>query len=511
VDKYKQMKIFKAKTIQEIDKYTIDNEPILSIDLMERAALKLFMEIKNKYAGKQFLILAGPGNNGGDALALSRMLLRDGFDITTLLLREKDLSSDTEINRKRLYKIKKAKIQIWEENEQLPYLNSNSMIIDGLFGTGLNRPITGSALKLIQKVNRTFTDIISIDIPSGLMCENNYNNNPEGIIKADFVYTFQYPKLAFLFPENQEYVSKWEILDIGLLDENPFNEDTKWHLTELQDINCKLNEREKFNHKGMFGHALLIAGSYGKTGAAILAAKACLRSGAGLLTVHTPQKGYEIMQISVPEAMVNIDNSELIFSEFPDLNNYSAIGIGPGIGTQENTVKAFADLLKKINDKRLVIDADAINILSQNQDLIDKLPNRTILTPHPKEFERLVGKWSDDYHRLEMAIDFCIKKDVILVLKGAYTTVILPDGTTHFNSTGNPGMATAGSGDVLTGIILGMLARGLTPENAAIAGVYLHGLAGDLAKESFGEESMIASDIISFLGKAYKRILGMQN
>ena len=497
------MKIFPSKTIQEIDKYTIDNEPVLSIDLMERAAQKIFIELKNKYIGNHFLMLAGPGNNGGDALAIARMLLLEGFEVITLLLKSDGLSPDAKINKDRLVNISNAKIIVWEEKKQLPEISDKCVIIDGLFGSGLNRPLDGIALNLVQQINKLNAEVISIDIPSGLMSENNFGNNPEGIIKANFTYSFQFPKLAFLFPENQQYVGKWEILDIGLHKKKIAETFTDHYFTELHDVYPMLKPRNKFDHKGKFGHALLIAGSHGKTGAAILASKACLRSGAGLLTVHAPQKSCNAIHISIPEAMVNTDNSELMITELSDLNPFTAIGAGPGIGTHLNTAKALSILFDNIKNQSLVIDADAINILAKNPDLICKLPQNTILTPHPKEFERLAGKWNNDYQRLEMAVDFCIKRKVILVLKGAFSTVIMPDGVCHFNSTGNPGMATAGSGDVLTGIILGLLARGLTPEKAAITGVYLHGLAGDLANEAIGEESLIASDIISFLGKAF--------
>ena len=501
------MKIFDSKTIHEIDEYTINNEPVSSINLMERAARKIFDEIKNKFSGRHFLVLAGPGNNGGDALALARMLLLEGFEVITILLKSNNLSPDASINKERLNQLKQANLYVWEENQQLPVLPDNIVIIDGLFGSGLNRPLDGSALNLVQQINKLKSEIVSIDIPSGLMSENNFGNNPEGIIKADFTYSFQFPKLVFLFPENQQYIGKWEILDIGLHEKIITETYTNRYITELHEVRSMFSHRNRFDHKGKFGHALLIAGSYGKTGAAILASKACLRSGAGLLTVQTPQKNYIAMQVSIPEAMINIDSSDFMFTECPDLNLFTAVAIGPGIGTHPNTKNAFSSLLDNIKNKPLVIDADAINILSQSPDMICKLPPNTILTPHPKEFERLVGKWNNDYQRLEKAVDFCTKRKVIMVLKGAFSTVILPDGTCFFNPTGNPGMATAGSGDVLTGIILGLLARGLTPEKAAISGVYIHGLAGDLANENIGEESLIASDIILYLSQAYKRII----
>lgn len=501
------MKIFPVSVVPEIDNYTVENEPILSVNLMERAAHKLFQTVRNFFGDRSYLVLAGPGNNGGDALALSRMLLLQGSQVTTLLLRTDRLSDNMKTNLERLRHLRQSNILVWEELPSLPTLNEDCLVVDGLYGSGLNRPLEGSALELIKAVNQLNRDVVAIDIPSGLMGEDNGSNNPEGIIRAKMTLTFQFPKLAFLFPENSRYVGHWEVLDIQLHKDKIASTPTKWFLTTHGDIRSLLPRRNRFDHKGTMGHTLLIAGSYGKMGAAVLAAKACLRSGTGLLTVQVPHKTCSVLHTAVPEAMVSIDRSDLMFTEFPNLDGFSAVGIGPGIGTNSNTVKALSELLDKTGSRLLVLDADALNILSLKPELMDKLPKGTVLTPHPKEFERLVGPWSHDYERLQKAIDFCQKRGVVLVLKGSYSTVIDPEGNCMFNPTGNPGMATAGSGDVLTGIILALLGRGLSPKNAALAGVYLHGLAGDLAGEKYGEEALIASDIISSLGKAFKRVL----
>lgn len=501
------MKIIPVNVIPEIDIFTIENEPILSVNLMERAAHKLFTTLKDCFGNRPYLVLAGPGNNGGDALALSRMLLLEGYPVITLLLRSDRLAVDMNTNLARLRHIRQSNILNWEESASLPPLPQNCLVVDGLFGSGLNRPLEGRALDLVKAINQLNLDVVAIDIPSGLMGEDNGRNNPEGIIRAKMTLTFQFPKLSFLFPENKQFVGRWEVLDIQLHTDIIASTPTKWILTNHGDIRSLLPRREQFDHKGNMGHTLLIAGSYGKMGAAVLASKACLRSGTGLLTVQVPHKTCPILHTAVPEAMVHIDRSDLMFTEFPDLDGFSAVGVGPGIGTNANTVMALSDLLDKIGTRSLVLDADALNILSMKPELMDKLPRGSVLTPHPKEFERLAGKWTDDYERLQKAVAFCQKRGVVLVLKGAYSTVIDPDGYCMFNPTGNPGMATAGSGDVLTGIILAFLGRGIPPHSAALAGVYIHGLAGDLAKEKFGEEALIASDIVSSLGKAFKRVL----
>jgi NAD(P)H-hydrate epimerase len=404
-----------------------------------------------------------------------------------------------------------------------------------LFGSGLTRPLDGLAAEIVQRINnfrsghlltsrRVMTKeknssinhhpnrsremtktVISIDIPSGLMGEDNTGNIPENIIQADFTLTFQFPKMSFFFAENEKYAGEWQVLPIRLHPDGIAETQTSFFFTEKEDINQIIQKRTRFGHKGIYGHALLIAGSFGKMGAAILSSKACLRSGAGLLTAHVPHRGYSIIQTAVPEAMANVDNHDDVFSEFPDLSQFSAVGVGPGIGLNSITKIAFCELLEK-SQVPLVIDADALNILSDNKSWLEKIPANSILTPHPGEFKRLVGDTQNTFMRIQKQIEFSKKHNVIVVLKGAFTSVSTPDGSLHFNSTGNPGMATAGSGDVLTGIILGLLAQGIHPANAACAGVYLHGLAGDLAVGQKSQTSLIAGDIIEFLGKAFMTI-----
>jgi len=344
--------------------------------------------------------------------------------------------------------------------------------------------------------------VISIDIPSGLMGEDNTGNISDNIIQADFTLTFQFPKISFFFAENEKNLGIWEVLPIRLHPDGIAQTLTDFRLIEKEEIQQIIQKRSRFGHKGTYGHALLIAGSFGKMGAAILASKACLRSGAGLLTTHVPHFGYQIIQTAVPEAMASVDQHDSIFTEFPDLSHFSAIGVGPGIDQKTNTKRAINELIER-SKLPLVIDADALNILAENKTWLEKLPEKSILTPHPGEFKRLVGETENSYIRIQKQIEFSKKYKVIVVLKGAFTSVSTPDGKLYFNSTGNPGMATAGSGDVLTGIILGLLAQGISSENAALAGVYMHGLSGDLAVLQNSEFSLVAGDIVKFLGKAF--------
>lgn len=502
------MKIFSCEQIREIDSYTISHEPIASIDLMERAAGKLFSWISEKFSrSDHFIIFTGPGNNGGDGLALARMLIRNGYkaDIYNIKFTDKT-SKDWEINKKRLEESSSGLKHI-DEIEQMPLISSDDIVIDAIFGSGLGRTVTGLARDVIVQINNSDALKVSIDIPSGLFCGNNAGNDYESIIKADYTLTFQFPKLSFLFPENMKYVGIWKVLPIGLHDSAITNTYTPFRLLSGEDILPLLKNRNKFDHKGVFGHGLLISGSYGKLGAAVLGARAALRTGIGLMTCHIPSCGYDILQNSVTEAMVQADENERFVSSIPGTDDFTAIGAGPGIGTREETQAALKRLLADCS-KPMVLDADALNILSLNKEWLELLHPGTILTPHPKEFERLAGKTANSFERLQKQTEFSRKHKCIVILKGAHTSVSLPDGAVYFNNTGNPGMATAGSGDVLTGMVLSLLAQGYSSINAAVTGVYLHGLAGDIAAGETSFEALTASDIINCIGRAFNRIRG---
>lgn len=501
------MKLFTTKQIAALDKYTIENEPISDIDLMERASLQITNWLVQRFSTEQKMIFfAGPGNNGGDALAIARQMADlDFFCEVYLIDLGRELKGSSAINRHRMELQQKVKISTIKTVNDFPKLSETDIILDGLFGSGLTRPLEGLVAEIVQKINDCQNKVISIDIPSGLMGEDNSENNAENIIQAYFTLTFQFPKISFLFAENEKFVGEWEVLPIRLHPDGISQTETSYFFIEKEDIKHIIRKRSKFGHKGTYGHALLIAGSFGKMGAAVLASKSCLRSGVGLLTAQIPHLGYTIIQTAVPEAMASIDQHDYTFTEFPDLSQFSAIGVGPGIGQKSNTKKALCELLEK-SQVPLVIDADALNILAENKTWLEKLPPNSILTPHPGEFKRLVGEFSNSYENIQKQLEFSNRYKVIVVLKGAFSSISTPDGKLYFNSTGNPGMATAGSGDVLTGIILGLLAQGIQPEKAAVAGVFVHGLAGDLAAKMKSQISLVAGDLIEFLGKAFLTI-----
>ncbi|MFW5890205.1 MAG: NAD(P)H-hydrate dehydratase [Marinilabiliaceae bacterium] len=498
-------KILSSKAIQDIDAYTIKNEPIASINLMERAANQAYKWISKNYPSRAFSVFAGPGNNGGDALAIARMLANEGRYVTVFIYRTEKLSPDAATNLKRLIELTEVEITDLSISPFPEGISPQMVAIDGLFGSGLNRPLNEKAATIVSFINRNFSDIVAIDVPSGLFCEDNTGNNWENIIRATFTLSFQMPKLGFLFPENRQQVGHWEVLPIGLNQNRIEETQTPWVITTENDVKKIVTPPHQFAHKGIMGHALLIAGSTGKTGAAILSSRACLKSGVGLLTTHVPQSAVSILQTAVPEAILDIDRSDLMFTEFRDLQKFSAIGIGPGLGSCVNAQRAMKELLIASENKKMVIDADGLNILSAKPEMLKTLPSETILTPHPKEFERLAGPSDNDYQRLEKAINFAVQHKTVLILKGAYTAVISPRGDVWFNTTGNPGMATAGSGDALTGIALALLASGHEPMDAARAAVYIHGEAGDLAI-SEGLRGMTAGNLIEKIGQAFAKI-----
>ncbi len=392
-----------------------------------------------------------------------------------------------------------------KSTDQFPGISTDDVIIDAIFGSGLTRPAEGLAAGIIKEINRTEALKISIDMPSGLFGEDNSMNNPEAIVRADYTLCFQFPRLSFMFAENFRYTGEWFTLPIGLHNNAIRDTRSPFILLGNSDVLPLLKKRKRFDHKGSFGHGLLVAGSSGKIGACILGAGAALRSGIGLLTCHIPFCGALVMPGAIPEAMIRPDRSTEYVSDIGNTDHFSAVGAGPGLGTGAETQNAIQQLLKNCR-RPVVLDADALNILSMHKDWLSLLQPDTILTPHPKEFERLAGSTDNGFARLDRQLAFSREHNCIVILKGAFTSITTSDGTVFFNSTGNPGMATAGSGDVLTGILLSLLAQGLTPVNAAVAGVYLHGLAGDIAAAESSFESLIASDIINCLGKAFNRI-----
>ena len=501
------MKILSSTQLKELDKYTMEQEPIASIDLMERASCKLTEAIVRRWdASHRVVVFAGPGNNGGDALAVARMLSQRDYHVEVFLFNTKGkLSEECQTNLERLKTC--GSIYLTEISTQFnpPELTEQHLVIDGLFGTGLNKPLSGGFAAVVKYINASRATVVAIDVPSGLMGEDNTYNIRPHIVHADVTLSIQLPKLSFLFPENEDIVGEWELLDISLKQSFVDAAESPYSILEESDIRTIVKPRKRFAHKGTFGHGLLIAGSYGMAGASILSAKACLRSGIGLLTVHVPIHNHDLLQTTVPEAIVQTDVHERYFAEPADLRKYKALAIGPGLGQEEDTALA---MLEQIQGSMIpvILDADAINILSTHRNWLSRLPKRCILTPHLGELERLTGKCMDTYERLTKVKELAAYLQSYIIVKGAWTAIVTPEGNCHFNPTGNPGMATAGSGDVLTGILLALLAQGYTQEEACKLGVYVHGLAGDIAADRMSEIAMTSGDIVEALPAAWKKI-----
>lgn len=500
------MKILSATQIKEIYTATLINEPISSIDLMERAAQACLFKILN-HADEEndFTILCGKGNNGGDGLAIARMLTDRGKNVSVLILEYTnnecpELKHNLELISKQ-NQVKLFHINTLEQFKQIDL--SKSIVIDAILGIGANKAVDGLLKDVIEQLNSENHFVISIDIPSGMFPDEMNEKNV--IIRANKTLTFQVPKYNFVFPENIAYTGELIVVDIELDSKALKSNATKNYFTDKKTIKELLLSRSLFSHKGNFGHALLICGSKGMMGSAQIAARACLRSGAGLLSVKIPACGLNVIQTSLPEAMAITDDENNYITSLPDITKYNAIGIGCGIGTDKQTQNVLKLLIQN-SPIPLLIDADALNILADNKTWFSFLPKYSILTPHPKEFDRLVGAHTNTYQRLNSAKEFAQKYKVIVVLKGIFTACIMPDGNVFFNSTGNPGLAKGGSGDTLSGIITGLLARGYAPNHAAILGVYVHGFAADLCLEKNHIESLLASDVIEKLPKAFSKI-----
>jgi hydroxyethylthiazole kinase-like uncharacterized protein yjeF len=513
------MKLLTAAQIRQLDLATITEQHTTSTELMERAALALadwlFRHYDSHTAG-EILLLCGPGNNGGDGLALARLLHRAGYGVRVALLPAAKYSDDYQYNHHVLPKT----IAVSELSaEALPPFQPGMLVVDALFGTGLTRPLDGLAATVVQHLNASGAQVLAVDLPSGLLADAPQPDAAAPVVRATHTISFGLPKLAFLLPQNAEFVGEWHTEDIRLSETFINEAPTPWHFTEwptaqpegwaqqpLPHPELQLPKRSKFAYKNTFGHALLLAGSRSKMGAAVLASGACLRGGVGLLTVHVPSSGYDIIQTTRPEAMCLTDPQADYLSELPELKSYQAVGIGPGLGQEEASRVVLEQLLRKAKVP-LVIDADALNLLGEHRELLDLLPENTVLTPHIGEFTRLTEKARDDYHRLDLLRAFAQQHRCIVVLKGAYTAVAAPDGQVYFNGTGNPGMGTGGSGDVLTGLVLALRAdQRLDPLLATRLAVLAHGRAGDLAAAETGEAGLIAGDLVQHIGPALQQL-----
>lgn len=497
------MKILSKEQVYAGDKLTAEKQKISSTDLMERAGMQIFNWLHMRMQGAQVPIhvFCGIGNNGGNGLVVARHLVTHGYNVKTYIVNCSDKrSKDFLINYDRIKNVTKDWPTLLSCAEDFSPIDANDIIVDAVFGIGINRPVDDWVKGLFNHFRASRAYTLAIDIPSGLYTDK-LPSDPEAVVTAGYTLSFQTPKLVFFLPETAKYTVQWEVIDIGIDQEFLYKAETEADLIGKHEVLPIYKPRQKFSNKGTYGHSLIIGGSYGKIGAVTLASRATLAVGAGLVTAYIPKCGYTALQAAFPEAMVITDADEAKITSIDFDIEPTVIAFGVGVGTDAKTITAFEAFLKE-NKTPLVIDADGLNILSKKKALLKLLPKQTILTPHPKELERLVGTWKDDFDKLKKTKAFSKKHDVIVVIKGANTITVFHNKL-YVNATGNPGLATAGTGDVLTGMITGLLSQGYNPLEAAIFGVYLHGKSADLLIEDYGYQSLIASHIVGGISEAY--------
>lgn len=500
------MKIFTNDAIRGIFEQSIQSEGITELDMIERAANAVTYEIMTRWrSSKRIVVFAGPGDNGADALAVARMLFEQGYSPEVFLLnvRSSHLSKCCTENRDKIYELEGIQFTEVTGTFSAPELGRDDVVIDGLFGSGLRTPLRGGYTSLVQYINDSNAHVVSIDVPSGLFGEQNATVDRRNIVKANLTLTYNFKRLAFFFAENAQFIGNVKVLDLGLNQEIIDSTPTDYYLIDQENASRMVSERNPFSNKYDHGSILLVAGSYGMMGSAILAARAAMRSGAGLVTVHAPRQGYLPMQTAVPEALFEPDSDDYVTTRIEENHAYSVVAIGPGITTSPETLDALDTYLKRCKHPCL-LDADALNCIYERQLLLRSIPKHSVITPHANEFDRLFGKHNSSEERFLKALNEARLYDITIVLKGHYTMTIRSNGKVYINTSGNSGMATAGSGDVLTGIIASFIGQGYKPDTAVVLAVYIHGLAGDIAAQEHGEYGVIASDIVNNLGRAIK-------
>lgn len=504
------MKIFTNENIQLIDRITIEKEGVSAHDLVERVADGVMSELAQRWRPtRSTLVFAGPGNNGADALAVSRRLYEQGFRPEIYLFNIGGNRLSAECRRSRDVLVSSCPDVVLHEistNLIFPEISSSTQVLDGLFGSGLRDGISGGFRELVRMINESGAYVVSIDMPSGLFADWNPNLVARDVIHARLTVCVQLPRIAYFMADNAPLVGEWKCINIGLSSSAIHATSTPYHLVESGEVKRLLRVRPEFCSKADFGSACLVAGRYGMMGAAVLACRGAIRSGAGKVTLHSPQCAFEVIQSAVPEVLFSPDKDKLMLSDVALEYEYQSIAIGPGIGTHDTTVRALESFLKSAS-RPVILDADALNCMALNPSMLNHLPVLSVLTPHAGEFDRLFGEQPTAETRLLKALEVSRYYNILILLKGRYTALVRPDGKVYFNSSGTPAMATAGSGDVLTGVIAGLMAQGYKPEVAALIGAYVHGRAGEIAAEEQGEYGVIASDIAANIGKAIKQIM----
>jgi len=504
------MKLFTLEDILGIERQTLTQENTKFHDLVERVGNAAANEIASHWRPSvRTVIFAGPGNDGAYALMTASSLLERGYVPHIYLFNIGGNSLNDECRRCRDILRAKYSSDVLEEvvtKFNIPELGVSDLVIDGLFGPELRQPLTGGFMSLVRYINESGATVVSLDMPSGMCGDWNHNVSARNVVKADVTLALQYPRLPFFFADFAGLAGQWRVLDIGYSREAAENRQSSFYLIEDDEVRSLLKPREPFSNKSDYGSACLVAGSYGMVGASVLACMGALRAGAGKVTVYGPQCSFSVVQTAAPEAMFMSDKSHHEISDITLPDTFSAIGVGPGIGTSEATVDALDSFIKRYRSP-LVLDADALNCIALRPALLNHIPVLSVITPHAGEFDRLFGKQSSHEARLLKAVEVSRKYNLLILLKGHYTTLVRPDGKIYINSSGSPAMATPGSGDVLTGVLTAFMAQGYKPEVAALIAAFVHGRAGELASLRHGQYGVIASDIVNCIGEAIMKIM----
>lgn len=507
------MKLFTNDEIRAIERQTLQQEAITSMTLIEHVGEAAASEISARYRPtRRTVVFAGPGNNGADALLTAHQLSQRGFKPVVYLFNigGNALKPDCKKARDILAtKSPEVELHIIVKTFDTPDLGPGDLVIDGLFGSGLREPLAGGFMSLVRYINESGAKVVSLDVPSGMFAEWNHQGQERNIVHATLTLAVQFPRIAFFFAENADIVGQWKLLDVGLNKEIAEKTKSNFHLIEDTEVKSLLRKRPAFCSKADFGSALLVAGRYGMAGAAVLAAMGALRAGTGKLTVYGPQCIMPIVQNSVPEALFESDDDKLRLTSVSVEHEYSSIGIGPGLGNAEVTVGAVEALLQR-SRQPLVIDADALNCIAHRPSMLKIIPRFSVLTPHAAEFDRIFGEQKSEETRLIKALEVSRHYNIMILLKGHFSKLVRPDGKVYINSSGCAAMATAGSGDVLTGIITGLIAQGYKPEVSALIGAFIHGRAGEIAAAENGTYGTVASDIAKATGRAIEDIMNRQ-
>lgn len=508
------MKIFSTRDIRGIDRYTIEHEGITSLELVERVAEAITIEITSRWRPtRHTIIFAGPGNNGADALTVARMLIEQGWRPRVILFNIGGNRLSKECAACRDMLLESAPDADFTEvtaRMDFPDIQRGHIVIDGIFGSGFHGEMSRAYQLLIDRINDAHATVVSIDVPTGLSGDWNPNSVNRYIIHATLTLAVQFPRMAFFMADNAELVGEWKVLDIGLSAKAIAATPSQFFLVERRDVRMALRPRKAFSSKADYGTAALFAGSYGMMGAAVMSARACLRSGVGKVCVCAPKCGFNIIQTAVPEALYQYNKGEIVITDMTPAHEYDAIAVGPGIGTAAETLTALEDFIGR-RTKPVILDADALNCIAMRPNMLNSLPVLSVLTPHAAEFDRLFGEHHSDEERLRTAIEKAETYKIFIILKGHHTAIVRPDGKIYFNSSGTAALATAGTGDVLTGMLASFMAQGYKPEIACILAVYLHGEAGRLARDEHGTYGVIASDVCDNIGRAIRQVMDSSN